>query len=387
MSFAIYIHWPFCKSKCPYCDFNSHVSEIIDYKRWRDSYLISIENWAKQTNGRIVDTVFFGGGTPSLMPADLVGDILSSIQNHWRVSNDWEVTLEANPTSFEIEKFEAFHAAGVNRVSLGVQSLYEEDLKFLGRGHSPDQARFALSEAQKIFDRTSFDLIYARPKQTVEMWTRELEEALSLSRGHLSLYQLTIEKGTPFFTRHARKEFVIPEQDLAADLYDVTQDILEKAGMPAYEVSNHAVAGQESCHNLIYWRYGEYLGIGPGAHGRVILNGQRFSTRDHRAPEIWLDRVEQTGNGLQAQELLALDAQFQECLMMGMRLKEGVPFSRLEPFCNEGVFSMLDSKAFDHLVSGGIMEDVSSMQEKTLRTTPQGFKCLNAVLGYLLARP
>lgn len=386
MSFGIYIHWPFCKSKCPYCDFNSHVAETIDYKVWRDAYLTSIEDWAEKTKGRVVETVFFGGGTPSLMPADLVGDILAAIQSHWRVSNDWEVTLEANPTSFEIAKFEAFHAAGVNRVSLGVQSLYEDDLKFLGREHSPDQARFALSEAQKIFDRTSFDLIYARPQQTVEMWARELEEALSLSRGHVSLYQLTIEKGTPFYTRHARKEFVIPEQDLAADLYDITQDILEKAGMPAYEVSNHAVEGQESRHNLIYWRYGEYLGIGPGAHGRVVLNGQRYSTRDHRAPEIWLNRVAQTGNGLQAQDLLTDEMQFQECLMMGMRLREGVPFSRLEEFCNGDIFSALDKKAFDHLVHGKIMEDASLMEEKALRTTPQGFKCLNSVLGYLLAR-
>ncbi|HOO50139.1 MAG TPA: radical SAM family heme chaperone HemW [Alphaproteobacteria bacterium] len=385
MSFGIYIHWPFCKSKCPYCDFNSHVSQSIDIELWRAAYLKSLAYGAGKTPDRIVESVFFGGGTPSLMPPDLVADILAAIQRHWRVANDWEVTLEANPTSFEIEKFEAFRAAGVNRVSIGVQSLYEGDLKFLGREHSPDQARFAISEAQKIFDRTSFDLIYARPNQTVEAWRRELDEALSLSKGHLSLYQLTIEKGTPFFTRHARKEFTIPEQDLAADLYDVTQEVLEQAGMPAYEVSNHAVLGQESRHNLIYWQYGEYLGIGPGAHGRVVLDGQRYSTRDHRAPDIWLERVSQTSNGLQGQEALTLEAQFQECLMMGMRLRDGVPVSRLEPFCGGNVFSLLDRKSYDHLVTGGVMEDMSFMQEKTLRTTPQGFKCLNAVLGYLLS--
>ncbi|OFW95926.1 MAG: coproporphyrinogen III oxidase, partial [Alphaproteobacteria bacterium RIFCSPHIGHO2_12_FULL_45_9] len=269
MAFGIYIHWPFCKSKCPYCDFNSHVSEAIDHKRWMQSYLKEIDYWANLTEGRVVDTVFFGGGTPSLMQSETVAEILAHIQKKWRVSNDWEVTLEANPTSFETEKFRDFYAAGVNRVSIGVQSLYEADLKFLGREHSPDQARFAIAEAQKIFPRVSFDLIYARPKQTLDAWRTELSEALQMASGHLSMYQLTIERGTPFHTRHARGEFKIPEQDLAADLYDVTQDMMGQAGYPAYEISNHAIVGQESRHNLIYWRYDDYVGVGPGAHGRL----------------------------------------------------------------------------------------------------------------------
>lgn len=271
MSFGIYIHWPFCKSKCPYCDFNSHVSERIEHSRWTAAYLKEIDVWADLTKGRVVDTVFFGGGTPSLMQADTVAEILAHIQKKWQVSNNWEVTLEANPTSFETEKFRDFYAAGVNRVSIGVQSLYEEDLKFLGREHSPDQARFAISEAQKIFSRVSFDLIYARPKQTLDAWRAELNEAIHMASGHMSLYQLTIEQGTPFHTRHARGEFKIPEQDLAADLFDMTQEMMSSAGMPAYEISNHAAEGQESRHNLIYWRYDDYAGIGPGAHGRLSL--------------------------------------------------------------------------------------------------------------------
>jgi len=380
MAFGIYIHWPFCKSKCPYCDFNSHVSEAIDHKRWMQSYLKEIDYWANLTEGRVVDTVFFGGGTPSLMQSETVAEILAHIQKKWRVSNDWEVTLEANPTSFETEKFRDFYAAGVNRVSIGVQSLYEADLKFLGREHSPDQARFAIAEAQKIFPRVSFDLIYARPKQTLDAWRTELSEALQMASGHLSMYQLTIERGTPFHTRHARGEFKIPEQDLAADLYDVTQDMMGQAGYPAYEISNHAIVGQESRHNLIYWRYDDYVGVGPGAHGRLTdQDGQKFATRGHRAPDIWLDKVDADGHGMHPFEPVNALARYQEALMMGMRLREGLPLSRLVDAYGAPIDDILSKNKIATLVKEGILEAHPDM----LKTTPQGFKCLNAVLAYL----
>ncbi len=379
MAFGIYIHWPFCKSKCPYCDFNSHVSEQIDHGRWKDSYLKEIDYWANLTQGRVVDTVFFGGGTPSLMQSETVAEILAHIQKKWLVANDWEVTLEANPTSFETGKFQDFYAAGVNRVSIGVQSLYEADLKFLGREHSPDQARFAIAEAQKIFPRVSFDLIYARPKQTLDAWRTELSEALQMASGHLSMYQLTIERGTPFHTRHARGEFKIPEQDLAADLYDMTQEMMGEAGYPAYEISNHAVVGQESRHNLIYWRYDDYVGIGPGAHGRLTKDGQKFATRGHRAPDIWLDKVDQGGHGMHPFEPVTPLARYQEALMMGMRLSEGLPISRLVNAYGAPIDDILSKDKIATLVKEGILEDHADQ----LKTTPQGFKCLNAVLAYL----
>lgn len=381
MTFGIYIHWPFCKAKCPYCDFNSHVAERIDHARWKDAYIKELDYWAERTQGRIVDTVFFGGGTPSLMNADTVADILAHIQKKWQVSNHWEVTLETNPTSFETEKFRDFYGAGVNRVSIGVQSLYEEDLKFLGREHSPSQAKFAINEAQKIFSRVSFDLIYARPKQTLESWRLELAEALTMASGHLSLYQLTIERGTPFHTRYARGEFQIPEQDAAADLYDITQEIMDKAGLPAYEISNHAAAGQESQHNLTYWRYQDYIGIGPGAHGRVTMDDHKFATRCHRAPDIWLEKVEKDGHGLHPLEEVNNLARLQECLMMGLRLCEGVPFARLRSAYAGDITSVISPQKIGHLIAENILENCPD----ALKTTPQGYKCLNAVLGYLLS--
>jgi len=379
MTFGIYIHWPFCKSKCPYCDFNSHVSERIDHIRWTESYLREMDYLASLTKGRIVDTVFFGGGTPSLMQAETVAEILAGIQKRWQVSNNWEVTLEANPTSFETEKFKDFYGAGVNRVSIGVQSLYEDDLKFLGREHSPTQAKFAITEAQKIFPRVSFDLIYARPKQTMEAWKKELGEAIHMASGHMSLYQLTIEQGTPFFTRHARGEFQIPEQDLAADLYDMTGDMMTAAGYPAYEISNYASEGQESRHNLIYWRYDDYAGIGPGAHGRLTQGNQKFATRGHRAPDIWLDMVDKQGHGMHPFEPVQSLAKYQECLMMGLRLREGVPLSRLVDAYGAPIDKILDPSRLANLVKEDILED----HKDILKTTKQGFRCLNAVLAYL----
>ena len=355
------------------------MSERIDHIRWTESYLREMDYLASLTKGRIVDTVFFGGGTPSLMQAETVAEILAGIQKRWQVSNNWEVTLEANPTSFETEKFKDFYGAGVNRVSIGVQSLYEDDLKFLGREHSPTQAKFAITEAQKIFPRVSFDLIYARPKQTMEAWKKELGEAIHMASGHMSLYQLTIEQGTPFFTRHARGEFQIPEQDLAADLYDMTGDMMTAAGYPAYEISNYASEGQESRHNLIYWRYDDYAGIGPGAHGRLTQGNQKFATRGHRAPDIWLDMVDKQGHGMHPFEPVQFLAKYQECLMMGLRLREGVPLSRLVDAYGAPIDKILDPSRLANLVKEDILED----HKDILKTTKQGFRCLNAVLAYL----
>ena len=380
MAFGIYIHWPFCLSKCPYCDFNSHVHDSIDHDRWLTSYLKEIDHAASLTPGRIVETVFFGGGTPSLMKPETVAAIIEKIRKTWPQGNDVEITLEANPTSVEAEKFKAFKEAGVNRVSLGIQSLRADDLKFLGRTHDIHQARQAIELAATTFDRFSFDLIYARPNQTAQMWQEELNEALDLPVGHLSLYQLTIEQGTPFYVQYQRGEFRIPDQELAANLYDITQDTLEARGLPAYEVSNHAKEGEASRQNLIYWRYGDYAGIGPGAHGRLTLPSGKIATRAHRAPDIWLQQVAEQGHGWHTPEPINLTQRTLEALMMGLRLHEGVPFARLREEYNGDPFEVIDQKKLQTMIDEGLMMD----DKETLRTTPQGLKKLNGVLNYLL---
>ena len=380
MAFGVYIHWPFCLSKCPYCDFNSHVHDNIDHDRWLVSYLKEIEHAASLTPDRIVDTVFFGGGTPSLMKPETVAAIIDKIRTSWRSANDVEITLEANPTSVEADKFRAFKDAGVNRVSLGIQSLRQDDLKFLGRTHDIKQAKQAIELAATTFDRFSFDLIYARPNQTAEAWVDELKEALDLAVGHLSLYQLTIEQGTPFYVQYQRGEFRIPDQELAADLYDVTQETLEARGLPAYEVSNHARPGEESRHNQIYWRYGDYAGIGPGAHGRLTLPDGKIATRAHRAPDIWLDQVSKQGHGWHASDPINRQQRVLEALMMGLRLHEGVPVQRLRDEYDGDPFEVVDVKKLKTLIDEGLMTD----EKETLRTTPQGLKKLNGVLSYLL---
>jgi len=380
--FGVYVHWPFCASKCPYCDFNSHVAEAIDHAAWRRAYAREIAHAAALTPGRVVTSVFFGGGTPSLMEPETVAHILQSIASHWTISPDAEITLEANPTSVEAGKFRAFRDAGVNRVSIGVQSLDNDALVFLGRRHDTAQALKAIETAAQTFPRYSFDLIYALPGQTADEWSVQLGKAIAFAgAGHLSLYQLTIEEGTPFYMRHARGEFTIPEQDLAGEMYEVTQDILSAAGLPAYEVSNHAAAGQESAHNLTYWRYADYAGIGPGAHGRLTLDGTRHATRGHRAPDIWMNRVEQDGHGWHAMEPLSSEIRFSECLMMGLRLTEGVPFERLDkegggPWQNRIPLSKITALEGEGMVvaDNGI-----------LRATPGGLQRLNGVLGYLLS--
>ncbi|PZP56905.1 MAG: coproporphyrinogen III oxidase [Micavibrio aeruginosavorus] len=380
MSFGIYIHWPFCLSKCPYCDFNSHVHDTIDHEAFAKAYLREINYIADMTKGSTVETVFFGGGTPSLMKPETVAMILDAIKSHWNIAPDWEVTLEANPTSSEAEKFKAFKAAGVNRLSLGIQSLRSEDLKFLGRTHDTEQAREAIQMAADTFDRFSFDLIYARPQQTVEAWKEELHEALQIAAGHISLYQLTIEKNTPFFVQHARGEFKIPAEELAADFYDATEEIMKASGFETYEVSNYARPGQQSRHNLIYWRYGDYAGIGPGAHGRLTLDGKKYATRTHRAPDIWLQRVEAQGHSHHEFELIEPVQRLQEAVMMGLRLEEGVPLSRLQSEYGGNPFDIIEQRKISKLCDEGLL----IFENDIIRTTHSGRKCLNGVLDYLL---
>lgn len=379
--FGIYAHWPFCLSKCPYCDFNSHVRDRVDHQRWREAMLVELDHYAAKTNGREVTSIFFGGGTPSLMEPATVGAIIDRVHRLWPTSPDLEITLEANPTSVEADKFRAFRTAGVNRVSLGIQALEDAALKVLGRQHNATEAMGAIELAAKTFDRFSFDLIYARPDQTVEAWEAELSRALDYAVGHLSVYQLTIEEGTAFYPLHARGDLVIPDEETAGDLYELTQALLTSAGLLSYEISNHARPGQESRHNLTYWRYGDYVGIGPGAHGRLTLDGTKIATRAHRAPEIWLDKVEANGTAAERPEVIDRDARVAELLMMGLRLREGVPFARIEEEGGRPWAGFIDGAALQRLVAGGfLITDADG-----LRATVEGRQRLNAVLGSLLA--
>ena len=379
-SLGVYIHWPFCKSKCPYCDFNSHVSETIDHDRWLQSYLREIDYVAGLTKGRRITSIFLGGGTPSLMRPDVVSSLIDHIQKSWSIANDIEITLEANPTSIEAQKFQDFKTAGVNRVSIGVQSLRDHDLKFLGREHSAAEAIKAIKTAENVFDRYSFDLIYARPDQEVEEWRAELKEALQYARGHLSLYQLTIEQGTPFYTQAARGEFRIPEQDQAGAFYEATQGVLERAGMPAYEISNHAMAGQESAHNMTYWHYEDYAGIGPGAHGRLTLEGGKFATRTHRAPDIWLGKVDKEGHGYHPFEEVNADQRLTEIMMMGLRLREGVALKKIEEETQQDWRMVLQQDKIQHLVD----EKMLIVNKTHIMPTADGMQRLNGLLSYLL---
>lgn len=378
--FGIYVHWPFCKKKCPYCDFNSHVSDNIDHDLWAHSYLKELDYISEKTKGGRITSIFFGGGTPSLMAPSTVQKIIDHIQKKWSIANDIEITLEANPTSIEANKFEAFKAAGVNRVSIGVQSLRDNDLKFLGREHSAEEAIKALKLANKIFDRVSYDLIYARPEQTITEWEQELNEALNYTTGHLSLYQLTIEQGTPFYTQHARGDFRIPEADQAGDFYEITQEILGAANMPAYEVSNHAIAGQESMHNLAYWQYADYIGVGPGAHGRLTINRKKFATRTHRAPEVWLDKVSKNNHGYHDFECINSDQTFTEMMMMGMRLSEGIPFTRIEKITRKNLQEVLRMDKIESLENEGYLKQTRTH----LKPTQEGMQRLNSLLSFLL---
>lgn len=374
--FGLYVHWPFCEAKCPYCDFNSHVARHIDQDAWRQAFLTELDRHAALLPGRRLDTIFFGGGTPSLMAPDTVGAVIDAARRLWPGKNDMEVTLEANPGSVEAGRFAAYRDAGVNRVSMGVQALNDADLKRLGRIHTVAEARAAFNIARACFDRVSFDLIYARQDQSLDDWRSELGEALSMAVDHLSLYQLTIEQGTAFGDRYsAGKLRGLPQDDLAADMYDLTQEVCGAAGFPRYEVSNHARPGSESQHNLIYWRYGDYVGIGPGAHGRVTLNGSRHATEAERLPARWLDRAKH-GSGDTLREALTPRDQAAEYLIMGLRITEGISLDRFARLNG----SPLDPAAIDDLREIGVIE----ASEGRLSLTDQGFSLLNAVVSRLL---
>jgi putative oxygen-independent coproporphyrinogen III oxidase len=329
--FGVYVHWPFCAAKCPYCDFNSHVRRDVDEGRWRRALVAEIGRVAAEVPGRRVGSVFFGGGTPSLMPPETVAAVLEAVERGWGLAEGAEVTLEANPTSVEAGRFSGYRAAGVNRLSLGVQALDDDDLRRLGRLHSAAEALAALDLARAVFPRVSFDLIYARQGQSVEAWEAELGRALALGVDHLSLYQLTIEAGTRFGELHARGGLRgLPGADLAGDMYEATQALCGAAGLEAYEVSNYARPGAEGRHNLVYWRYGDYAGVGPGAHGRLSSSGERVAVETHRAPEAWLRAVETRGTGESGRVELSGAEQASEMLMMGLRLREGVSLGRYE---------------------------------------------------------
>ncbi|SMC56373.1 oxygen-independent coproporphyrinogen-3 oxidase [Primorskyibacter flagellatus] len=374
--FGLYIHWPFCTAKCPYCDFNSHVSRQIDHARWTRAYLSEIDRAGAQTQGRILNTVFFGGGTPSLMAPDTVAAILDRVRATWPMVNDPEITLEANPGSVDAGNFRAYAQAGVNRVSMGIQALNDTDLRRLGRIHTVKEARAAFDIARNQFDRVSFDLIYARQDQGLNAWKTELREALDMSVDHLSLYQLTIENGTAFGDRfNAGGLRGLPNDDLSADMYQITQDVCGEYGMSAYEVSNHARPGSESRHNLIYWRYGDYIGIGPGAHGRVTLDGRRRATVAWSMPDKWLSAAEQD-NGTKEQEVLPALEQAQEYLLLGLRISEGIDIARLARFGG----SFVDHAKIDGLVDLGMVE----RRGHKLRATARGCLVLNAVIEELM---
>ncbi len=374
--FGLYLHWPFCQAKCPYCDFNSHVAREIDQSRWLRAYLAELDRYAEEVPHRVLNSIFFGGGTPSLMDPDVVHAILERVRQIWPQANDLEVTLEANPGSVEAGRFAAYAQAGVSRVSMGIQALNDRDLRRLGRIHTVDEARKAFDIARKQFERVSFDLIYARQDQTLADWRAELSDALSMAIDHVSLYQLTIEQGTAFGDRYNRGSLRgLPEDDTAADMYEATQDICGEAGFNAYEVSNHAKPGAESRHNLIYWRYGDYVGIGPGAHGRVTLHGQRIASETELTPGKWLHGVESSTGAETWRVLTGLD-QAGEYLMMGLRISEGIDVDRYAALAGQP----LNAEKLAYLTDIGMIAPSAS----NLRVTDQGRMVLNAVIRELL---
>jgi putative oxygen-independent coproporphyrinogen III oxidase len=374
--FGVYVHWPFCRRICPYCDFNVHTETDIDADAWRDALLSELAHYAAELPGRTVTSLYFGGGTPSLMAPEITAALIDAVHDHWSVADDIEITLETNPTSSEQGALAAFRAAGVNRLSLGVQSFDDDALNFLGRDHSAEDARRTLETANALFDRVTFDLIYARPGQSPDDWTRELSEALRIAGGHISLYQLTIESGTPF----ARQGVRPPDEDTVADMFEATQDILAGAGLPAYEISNHARPGEESRHNLTCWRGGDYLGIGPGAHGRLGIDGVFFGTHQIHNPTRWLQLARENGHGTAKRRPLAPEDRARELVMMGLRLVEGIDLERFSAIAGVGIDSVLDADQVSRLADGGLIETTAH----TLRATAEGRQRLNAVLAALL---
>lgn len=367
--FALYVHWPFCESKCPYCDFNSHVVDRVDQQAWANALVAEVRRVGAELGPRSLSSIFFGGGTPSLMPPATVAGVIDAATDVFSASNTLEVTLEANPSSVEAERFQGYRAAGVNRVSLGVQALNDPDLRALGRLHSAAEARAAIDVAQSTFDRVSFDLIYARQHQTIADWDAELTEALNIGTDHLSLYQLTIEPGTAFGARHARGGLGgLPGEDLSADMYDLTQSICDAAGMPAYEISNHARPGADCLHNQIYWQSGDYAGVGPGAHGRLTLGGQRFATEAVRDPAAWLSGI--ASQNAEMRQVVSEDAQLEEAVMMGLRTVQGIDLKRIN-----GSLSRMDQLCADGWLK---------VSGDRLAVTRAGRPVLNEILRQLL---
>ena len=379
-AFGIYIHWPFCQSKCPYCDFNSLVAAGIDQEKWRNAYLAELNHYASDTADRAVTSVFFGGGTPSLMDKTTVAAVIDRIAALWPVSPELEITAEANPSSAEVAVFEGFNAAGVNRLSIGAQSFNDRTLSFLGRLHGAEEAKNTLEAASRIFDRVSFDLIYAHPGQSAENWRQELIDSLQfaseLNIGHVSLYQLTIEPGTNFH----RDRMAPADDEKGGQLFEITQEITEKNGYPAYEISNHAWPGQECRHNLVYWRGEDYIGIGPGAHGRLTTDFITETTLCHRAPEKWLDAVQSTGAACQKRQKLTGEERFEEIVLMGLRLKEGLSQQRFRQLTGQSLFGKFDRDNLQFLEKEGFLE----ISDDYIRATSTGLQRLNAILDRLL---
>lgn len=374
--FGLYVHWPFCASKCPYCDFNSHVSAAIDQSAWLRAYLAELRRVGAETQGRVLDSIYFGGGTPSLMDPTTVAAIIEEARQHWTFANDIEITLEANPSSIEAQNFAGYRDGGVNRVSMGIQALNDDDLQKLGRLHSVDEAKQALTLAKSLFARVNFDLIYARQDQSLDAWEVELREALSFDPSHLSMYQLTIEPGTAFGARfEAGKLRGLPPDEQATEMYFLTQRITRDAGIPAYEISNHARPGDESRHNLIYWRSGDWVGIGPGAHGRITLDGVRFATETALSPNSWLQAVSD-GNGESLRDVIPADEWATEFLMMGLRTAEGIDLSRLGEIHQNSI----NQNKINDLVELAMIE----IDGETLRATQDGRPVLNGILRELL---
>ena len=377
MAFGLYVHWPYCESKCPYCDFNSHVANAIDAERWVKAYQHEIERVARSCPDEILSTIFIGGGTPSLMKPEIVDAVLGAATRAWRTANDLEITMEANPGSVDAARFRSYASAGINRVSLGIQSLDDTHLRMLGRKHGRADALAAIEIAQNTFSRVNIDLIYARQNQTIDDWHTELSEAISLGTGHMSLYQLTIEDGTVFAQRHKAGHLRgLPGDDSAADMFELTQNLCTAAGLPAYEVSNHAEPGEECRHNMIYWQGGRYAGIGPGAHGRINLDKRRVATEALRDPGQWLRAVEELGNGEHPGTSLTNEDQITETLLMGLRISEGLPLAQLE----KAGLVLNDWQSQLDLIAEGYLE----ADGDTLKTTPSGRLLLNSVIGRLL---
>lgn len=379
---AIYVHWPFCLAKCPYCDFNSHVRERINETEMANALLTEIDHYRSLVGKRTVGSIFFGGGTPSLMSGSTVEAVINKISNVFSTSNDIEITLEANPTSVEANKFKDFSMAGVNRVSLGIQALNDNDLKALGREHSAQEALGAIELSQKYFNRSNFDLIYARVGQTISDWEKELDRAIKLANGHLSLYQLTMEPGTPFYGLWRKGELNIPDEDTSAEMYEQTNLICADAGLPAYEVSNYAKSGEESLHNLTYWRYQDYIGVGAGAHGRITVDRQTCATEQNKKPETWLKNVQKKGHATKEMKPLDQKMMAEEMIMMGLRLTAGIKYGAFEERIKAPLEDFIDQDHLGFLKSQGF---VSVNCPDQLQLTEKGLPLLNQILGRILA--